>query len=276
MKRFVGSLLVIGTLVVMGLPGVRAEAKVTASSSAQVNASVSKLNAQTNSSAKGEITTKALAAKYSVDASVITDLRSKGRGFGQINMILALASELQGGETASNIARVEGLRYGRTVKGWGQVAHELNVNLGSTVRKAEESRLKALQNIQAVAVLKADSDAQLRKSIAELNAQTSDSAKAEIATKALAAKYSVDASVITNLRNKGQGFGEINILLSLASELPGGVTASNITRVDGLRHGATVKGWGQVAHQLNLDMGSAVRHAEENRLMIHQRIQLGH
>ena len=119
MKRVIGLLLGIG-LIISGLPAAYAETTVTT----------------TTNAAKADIAIKALENKYAVDTSVITDLHSKGRGFGDINLVLALASELPRGVTASNITRVEGLRYGTTVKGWGQVAHELNLNLGSAIRHA--------------------------------------------------------------------------------------------------------------------------------------------
>lgn len=278
MKRLVGLSLVIGALIVMGLPGVQAETRTSATvrSNSQFNTSVLKMNSQTSVAANAEVATQALAAKYAVNASVINDLRRKGRTFGEINVMLALASNLQGGATASNLARVEGLRYGSTVKGWGQVAQELNLNVGNAVSRVENNRSAIVRTIRTTVSNVNLSNAQLNASVLKINSQTSVAANAEVATRALAAKYGVNASVINDLRSKGRTFGEINIILALASDLQGGATTANIAHVESLRYGTTVKGWGQVAHELNLNLGNTIGRAEKSRLMIHQRIQLGH
>ncbi len=74
----------------------------------------------------------------------------------------------------------------------------------------------------------------------------------------LAAKFDVDESVISRLRNRGLGYGEIDHTLTLASGMPDGLTKQNVRQVLELRQEQQL-GWGQIAHELDTTMGAAKR-----------------
>lgn len=63
---------------------------------------------------------------------------------------------------------------------------------------------------------------------------------------------------IRSLRDQRLGYGEIACLLSLAQNLPGGVTDANVQKVLALRQGPPVRGWGEVARQLGVKLGKTV------------------
>jgi hypothetical protein len=81
---------------------------------------------------------------------------------------------------------------------------------------------------------------------------------AEHVRQKLAAKFDVHESVITRLRNRGLGYGEIDHTLTLASGMEGGLTKHNVREVLKMRQEQGL-GWGQIAHELDTTMGAAKR-----------------
>ena len=76
--------------------------------------------------------------------------------------------------------------------------------------------------------------------------------------KQLSTAFRTSEPSIRSLRERSPGYGEVAIVLSLAQTLPGGATDANVQKVLALRQGPPVRGWGQVARQLNVKLGSTV------------------
>jgi len=87
--------------------------------------------------------TDAIAKDYKVDPSVVTDLRNRKIGYGEITIALALSQELmKQNKTMSQSQALDTILAKRTAgEGWGQIAHDLHLKLGhvrSKVEKAEK------------------------------------------------------------------------------------------------------------------------------------------
>ena len=68
----------------------------------------------------------------------------------------------------------------------------------------------------------------------------------------------MDDARVQGLRDQKLGYGEIGIVLSLASQLPGGIDDANVQKIMTLRQGPPVQGWGKIAKDLGLNLGKAV------------------
>lgn len=87
--------------------------------------------------------TETIAKDFKVDSSVVTDLRNRKMGYGEITIALALSRELM--KSNSTVSQQQALQ---TIldkrdggEGWGQIAHDLHLKLGhvrSEVEKAEK------------------------------------------------------------------------------------------------------------------------------------------
>lgn len=96
--------------------------------------------------------------------------------------------------------------------------------------------------------------------LSRVYAQDADANKGEAkAETRLEQKFNVSDARIDSLRKQKLGFGEISHVLSLAKQMPGGINDQNIDKVMALRQGqgGHKEGWGDVAHDLNLKLGSA-------------------
>ena len=69
-------------------------------------------------------------------------------------------------------------------------------------------------------------------------------------------QFGVDDARVQGLRDKNMGYGEISIALGLAQGLPGGITDANVDKIMALRQGPPVMGWGKIAKELGLKLGS--------------------
>lgn len=88
-----------------------------------------------------------------------------------------------------------------------------------------------------------------------------DAAKPEgekLVTEKIKTEFKVDDARVQGLRDQKLGYGEISIALSLARELPGGITDANVQKIMALRQGPPVMGWGKIAKDLNLKLGPVV------------------
>lgn len=81
-------------------------------------------------------------------------------------------------------------------------------------------------------------------------------------TQRLAEEFNVQPAKIEALRNKKMGYGEIHHALSLAKQLPGGLTQDNINTVMQMRQEEHM-GWGQIAHSMNTNLGAVIRSGKE-------------
>ena len=87
--------------------------------------------------------TDAIAKDFKVDPSVVTDLRNRKMGFGEITIALALSQELmKQDKTMSQQQALDTILAKRVAgEGWGKIAHDLHLKLGhvrSKVEKAEK------------------------------------------------------------------------------------------------------------------------------------------
>jgi hypothetical protein len=104
---------------------------------------------------------------------------------------------------------------------------------------------------------------EIEQSANEINAEAqSDSGKAAVVNR-LKNEFSIEESQINDLRSKNLGYGEIGIALSLAQQMPGGITNENIQKVMDLRRGEGKRGWGNVAKELNLNLGKVVSQTQK-------------
>ncbi len=62
--------------------------------------------------------------------------------------------------------------------------------------------------------------------------------------------FGVTAAQISGLQSQGLGFGEIAVVLSIASRMTGGITDANIAAIMALRQGTPPMGWGQIAQSV--------------------------
>jgi hypothetical protein len=88
--------------------------------------------------------TEAIAKQFKVDPSLVSDLRTKKMGFGEITAALALSQEAMKQNTALSqqqaLDTVLAKRAGGD--GWGQIAHSLGVKLGhvrSELKRTEKT-----------------------------------------------------------------------------------------------------------------------------------------
>ncbi len=60
------------------------------------------------------------------------------------------------------------------------------------------------------------------------------------------------------MRDKGLGYGEIAITLSLAEQIPGGINDANVNKILDQRLGEHKMGWGQIAKEDGVKLGQVV------------------
>jgi hypothetical protein len=80
-----------------------------------------------------------LADRYEVPIEDIEALRAKKYGYGEINLIYALAKNMEGGITQENIDKITELRSGDQKMGWGQVAKKLDSNVGKALKDSKST-----------------------------------------------------------------------------------------------------------------------------------------
>jgi hypothetical protein len=80
----------------------------------------------------------------------------------------------------------------------------------------------------------------------------------KLVTEKIKTEFKVDDARVQGLRDQKLGYGEISIALSLAKELPGGITDANVQKVMAMRQGPPVMGWGRIARDLKVKMGPVV------------------
>ncbi len=101
---------------------------------------------------------------------------------------------------------------------------------------------------------------ELNAEITMLNSNASLPQGDKIITKQLMDTFKVGSDRVTSLigastlmgSNKAQ-YGDAAAILAFASEMPGGVTAENITKVSSMRQ--QTRDWAQLAQNLNVDVG---------------------
>lgn len=192
----------------------------------------------------------------------VQNLRSKGLGYGEITILLSLYAHQSGTEFKS-IDQILALR--QSGQGWGQVAKTMGFKSLGAVRRdlkrtdhavaavgrpVKEGEQRRAQQLQAEAK-RLDAEAATASSTPEGQSRV---------TQAIAKELKVQESVVTNLRNKGLGYGEVTIAVALAQELQKRdktlTTQQALDRIQARRDAG--QGWGEVAHDLDLKLGHVV------------------
>lgn len=83
-------------------------------------------------------------------------------------------------------------------------------------------------------------------------------AGAQRVTQRLATEFNVPAEQVTSLREEGMGYGEIHHALSLAEQMPGGITDANVDQIVTMRQEQKM-GWGRIAQELGTKLGPATK-----------------
>jgi hypothetical protein len=198
----------------------------------------------------------------------VHSLRSKGLGYGEITNLLALYSR-QSGSTFYTIDQIREMK--RSGQGWGQIAKVLGIERLGAVRrdvKRTDHAVRALAQPANAGEQKHASQLQAEAKRVDAGAAAAGSTPEgqRRVTQAIAKEFKVDESVVTSLRNRGLGFGEVAITLALADELPKrGMTDQDAMKTI-LDRRAAGQGWGQIAHDLDLKLGrvlSTVKKAQK-------------
>ncbi len=102
------------------------------------------------------------------------------------------------------------------------------------------------------------SDDQLNKDAAILDDQGASASGSDAIVQTIESTFNVTQDQIDALRADDLGYGEIVILLSLAQATPEGITTDNINQILALRQGPPEMGWGEIAKELDLNLGKVV------------------
>jgi len=113
----------------------------------------------------------------------------------------------------------------------------------------------------------ADDEQTLQQKAATLDQAPSSSKQDEARAQSLAKEFKVPESVVTDLRNKKMGWGEITISLSMAQHLAQSsktpmTTEQALTKVELLR--SEKMGWGKIAKDQGFKLGPVVSDVERS------------
>lgn len=79
--------------------------------------------------------------------------------------------------------------------------------------------------------------------------------EARTPTEKIKTDFKVDDARVQSLRDKKYGYGEITKVLSLAEQMPGGITDENVAKITTMRDGPPKMGWGQIAKEQGVKLG---------------------
>jgi len=118
----------------------------------------------------------------------------------------------------------------------------------------------------------------LKAAISMLNSDADQPQGDKIISKLLMDTFKVSSDKVASLvgattliENKKQQYGEAAAILAFAGEMPGGATIENITKVSNMREKTT--DWGQVAQNLNVDVGKVASKLSSLEIEAHKRIK---
>lgn len=98
----------------------------------------------------------------------------------------------------------------------------------------------------------------LEREISRLSRTASEPRGEQAVAGRIAANLKVAPEKIQGLLGRGLGYGEVAAVLAIARRMTGGITDANIERVLALRQGPPVLGWGAIAKQAGVKVGTAV------------------
>jgi hypothetical protein len=89
----------------------------------------------------------------------------------------------------------------------------------------------------------------LSKEATQIDKTAGSSQGQKVVVDRLVKEFGVTDQQIQGLRNQKMSYGEISIVFSLASKMPGGITDSNIQQIMQWRQGPPKMGWGEIANK---------------------------
>jgi hypothetical protein len=95
----------------------------------------------------------------------------------------------------------------------------------------------------------------------ELDDEASTPAGAQHVTQRLMQEFGVEEARITGLREQNLGYGEIHHALTLARQMPGGITDENVNTIMQMRQEQHM-GWGQISQELGWKLGQVTAPAD--------------
>ncbi len=98
----------------------------------------------------------------------------------------------------------------------------------------------------------------LSKEAAQINRTAGSSQGETVVVGRLEKEFGVTEAQIQGLRDQKMGYGEISIVYSIASKMPGGITDANIQQIMTERQGSPRMGWGEVCNKLGIKLGPTV------------------
>lgn len=135
--------------------------------------------------------------------------------------------------------------------------------------------------VGVVWALETTEEKNLSKEATEINKTAGSSQGQDVVVGRIEKEFSVTDTQIQDLRNQKMGYGEISIVFSLASKMPGGITDANIQEVMTMRQGPPRMGWGEIAKKLGTTLGPTVSqvkniHSETHQEMMREQHQDSH
>lgn len=129
--------------------------------------------------------------------------------------------------------------------------------------KNKEIALMALGLVLCAGMLvlaeeKSGDEKKLDKATMELDGDAGKPEGNTTVTDKLTAEFKVDAARVQWLRDQKLGYGEVSIVLALAQGLPDGINDANVQKIITLRQGPPVMGWGKIAKELGMNLGSVI------------------
>ncbi len=119
-------------------------------------------------------------------------------------------------------------------------------------------------------------EANLQREASLLDRTASNQQGEAAVIKRLSRDFGIGSDRLEALRGTGLGYGELTIVLSLAQKMPGGVVNANVEKVTALRQGPPPLGWGEVAKQLQLKLGTAVSQVRKVNNEAHRELKTDH
>ncbi len=128
----------------------------------KLNAGITMLNSDADQPQGEKIISKLLMDAFKVSSDQVASLvglttliENKKQQYGDAAAILAFAEEMPGGATVENIAKVSNMR--QKTREWGQLAKNLNVDVGKVAGKLSSLEIDAHTRIKQVAVVSSPS-----------------------------------------------------------------------------------------------------------------------
>ncbi|MBI5345343.1 MAG: hypothetical protein HZB83_08455 [Deltaproteobacteria bacterium] len=128
---------VIAAVVFLLLAGFAASYAVASNDESQIENDASTIGKDAKADG-GKVVTQRIEKEFNVDEARVSSLRAQKLGYGEIAIVLALAQKLPGGITDANVNTIISKWQGPPREGWGKIAKDLGLNLGTVLSQIEK------------------------------------------------------------------------------------------------------------------------------------------